>query len=73
MFVLSPARYSSRHAGFLWSLSQARQASSKRWQARQQKDRFTREAAVQGLKSRAAFKLLQVPNAGNCCDQYALT
>lgn len=39
---------------------QVRQASSKRWQARQQKDQFTKEAAVQGLKSRAAFKLLQV-------------
>ncbi|KAL4901963.1 hypothetical protein BDW74DRAFT_169912 [Aspergillus multicolor] len=34
-------------------------SSSKRWQARQLKDHFTREAAVQGLKSRAAFKLLQ--------------
>ena len=39
-----------------------RHSSSKRWQARQLKDRFTREAAVQGLKSRAAFKLLQVSN-----------
>lgn len=37
-----------------------RPSSSKRWQARQLKDHFTREAAVQGLKSRAAFKLLQV-------------
>ncbi|KAK2762823.1 2' O-ribose methyltransferase [Arachnomyces sp. PD_36] len=35
-------------------------SSNKRWQARQSKDRFTREAAVQGLKSRAAFKLLQL-------------
>ncbi|KAJ5988246.1 hypothetical protein N7481_003456 [Penicillium waksmanii] len=41
-------------------LGQIRWASSKRWQARQQKDQFTREAAVQGLKSRAAFKLLQI-------------
>ncbi|CAI7568246.1 unnamed protein product [Penicillium pancosmium] len=41
-------------------LGQVRWASSKRWQARQQKDQFTREAAVQGLKSRAAFKLLQI-------------
>ncbi|OQE20425.1 hypothetical protein PENSTE_c013G04814 [Penicillium steckii] len=41
-------------------LGQLRWASSKRWQARQQKDQFTREAAVQGLKSRAAFKLLQI-------------
>ncbi|GIJ88415.1 2' O-ribose methyltransferase [Aspergillus pseudoviridinutans] len=37
-----------------------RHSSSKRWQARQIKDRFTRAAAVQGLKSRAAFKLLQI-------------
>ncbi|PYH90533.1 23S ribosomal RNA methyltransferase [Aspergillus ellipticus CBS 707.79] len=37
-----------------------RHLSSKRWQARQLKDHFTREAAVQGLKSRAAFKLLQI-------------
>ncbi|KAJ5785745.1 uncharacterized protein N7503_010957 [Penicillium pulvis] len=41
-------------------LGQIRQSSSKRWQARQHKDQFTREAAVQGLKSRAAFKLLQI-------------
>ncbi|KAL4885385.1 FtsJ-like methyltransferase-domain-containing protein [Aspergillus karnatakaensis] len=39
---------------------QIRLSSSKRWQARQLKDHFTREAAVQGLKSRAAFKLLQI-------------
>ncbi|GIJ98951.1 2' O-ribose methyltransferase [Aspergillus viridinutans] len=37
-----------------------RHSSSKRWQARQIKDHFTRAAAVQGLKSRAAFKLLQI-------------
>ncbi|KAJ5097561.1 hypothetical protein N7456_008282 [Penicillium angulare] len=41
-------------------ISQIRLSSSKRWQARQHKDQFTREAAVQGLKSRAAFKLLQI-------------
>jgi 21S rRNA (uridine2791-2'-O)-methyltransferase len=45
---------------YLQAFGQVRQASSKRWQARQQKDQFTKEAAVQGLKSRAAFKLLQV-------------
>ncbi|CBF79360.1 uncharacterized protein ANIA_10940 [Aspergillus nidulans FGSC A4] len=39
---------------------QKRFSSSKRWQARQLKDHYTREAAVQGLKSRAAFKLLQI-------------
>ncbi|KAK2747613.1 2' O-ribose methyltransferase [Onygenales sp. PD_40] len=37
-----------------------RHASSKRWQARQAKDKYSREATVQGLKSRAAFKLLQI-------------
>ena len=39
---------------------QKRLSSSNRWKARQRNDSFTREAAVQGLKSRAAFKLLQV-------------
>src|SRR2546430_53317 len=44
------------------SLSQSRwsSSSSKRWQARQSRDKFSREAKVQGLKSRAAFKLLEV-------------
>ena len=35
-------------------------ASSKRWQARQATDRSALRAKVQGLKSRAAFKLLEV-------------
>lgn len=35
-------------------------SSSKRWQARQGKDRYVTEAKVQNLKSRAAFKLLEV-------------
>ena len=35
--------------------------SSKRWVARQRGDAFTREAKVQQFKSRAAFKLLEVP------------
>ncbi|KAH0538488.1 hypothetical protein FGG08_004937 [Glutinoglossum americanum] len=35
-------------------------SSSGRWQTRQSRDRFSREAKVQGLKSRAAFKLLEV-------------
>lgn len=54
--------YPSRscRATCLQAFGWVRHASSKRWQARQQKDQFTREAAVQGLKSRAAFKLLQV-------------
>ena len=35
-------------------------SSTKRWQSRQGKDKFAKEARVQGLKSRAAFKLLEV-------------
>ncbi|KAJ5757846.1 uncharacterized protein N7511_006540 [Penicillium nucicola] len=58
MFALLPSTW--RHAFRPGKLYQARNASSKRWQARQQKDQFTKEAAVQGLKSRAAFKLLQI-------------
>ena len=42
------------------SLSPCRSASSKQWLSRQTTDRFAREAKVQGLKSRAAFKLLQI-------------
>lgn len=38
-------------------------ASSKRWQTRQLKDRLTINAKVQGLKSRAAFKLLEVSSS----------
>lgn len=52
----------TRGIGLFGSHILKRYSSSKRWQARQLKDRFTREAAVQGLKSRAAFKLLQVLN-----------
>ncbi|KAL8740954.1 MAG: hypothetical protein Q9190_006389 [Brigantiaea leucoxantha] len=35
-------------------------SSSKRWQTRQGKDKFATTAKVQGLKSRAAFKLLEI-------------
>ena len=38
----------------------ASSSSSTRWKSRQAKDPYTREAKVQGLKSRAAFKLLEV-------------
>ena len=40
-------------------------SSSTRWKSRQGRDSFAREAKVQGLKSRAAFKLLEV---GGCGD-----
>ncbi|KAL2802284.1 FtsJ-like methyltransferase-domain-containing protein [Aspergillus granulosus] len=53
-------------------LLQTRLSSSKRWQARQLRDHFTRDAAVQGLKSRAAFKLLQGYAPGSW-SQVALT
>jgi hypothetical protein len=35
-------------------------SSSTRWKSRQGKDLFARKAKVEGLKSRAAFKLLEV-------------
>ena len=35
-------------------------SSSSRWKRRQGSDQFARDAKVQGLKSRAAFKLLEV-------------
>lgn len=42
------------------SLNLRLSSSSTRWKSRQGRDAFTREAKVQGLKSRAAFKLLEV-------------
>ena len=42
------------------SSSSSSSISSKRWQARRLRDRFAIGAKVQGLKSRAAFKLLEV-------------
>ena len=41
-------------AGIRWS------SSSSRWTQRQSGDHYTREARVQNLKSRAAFKLLEM-------------
>lgn len=58
--LLLPITRPGRVGWCLGLLGQVRFSSSRRWQARQHKDQFTREAAVQGLKSRAAFKLLQV-------------
>lgn len=51
----SPTRCSPS-AATMWK----RYASSRRWTDRQGKDQFARAAKVQGLKSRAAFKLLQI-------------
>ena len=48
-----------QHTGFSFR-RHASSASSQRWQTRQAKDRFAINARVQGLKSRAAFKLLEV-------------
>jgi 21S rRNA (uridine2791-2'-O)-methyltransferase len=47
------------------SVRYASSSSSTRWKSRQGKDFFAREARVQGLKSRAAFKLLEV-GANQC-------
>ncbi|KAJ5721144.1 uncharacterized protein N7483_009078 [Penicillium malachiteum] len=60
IFIVSPLWRPLRIFESTNLLGQIRLSSSKRWQARQLKDQFTREAAVQGLKSRAAFKLLQI-------------
>ena len=42
------------------ALHYASSSSSTRWKARQSHDSFAREAKVAGLKSRAAFKLLEI-------------
>ncbi|KAI1997095.1 2' O-ribose methyltransferase, partial [Ophidiomyces ophidiicola] len=39
-----------------------RLASSSRWQSRQSRDIYRKQAIIEGLKSRAAFKLLQINN-----------
>ncbi|KAE8146261.1 ribosomal RNA large subunit methyltransferase J [Aspergillus avenaceus] len=57
---LQPLPFRSTNAPTIISSAPKRFASSKRWQTRQLKDRFTREAAVKGLKSRAAFKIMQI-------------
>ena len=44
-------------------------SSSKRWQTRQGKDKFATQAKVQGLKSRAAFKLLEVGSNISCSSR----
>ena len=54
-------------------ITSVRHASSSRWQARQSRDRFAREAKVQGLKSRAAFKLLQARSSMSAWPRIRLT
>ncbi|KAH8169504.1 ftsJ-like methyltransferase domain-containing protein [Sarocladium implicatum] len=44
----------------LQSQSRAASSGSSRWKQRQGNDAYTRDAKVQGLKSRAAFKLLEM-------------
>ncbi|OJJ50440.1 hypothetical protein ASPZODRAFT_126302 [Penicilliopsis zonata CBS 506.65] len=57
-YFFRPKKLSPRP--FITARQSSSSSSSKRWQSRQLKDQFTREATVQGLKSRAAFKLLQI-------------
>ncbi|KIW41386.1 uncharacterized protein PV06_06949 [Exophiala oligosperma] len=56
----SSASTSPTHCSRSISTSGARYSSSRRWTDRQRGDQFARAAKVQGLKSRAAFKLLQI-------------
>ncbi|MCJ1325017.1 2' O-ribose methyltransferase [Thelotrema lepadinum] len=49
-------RLARQHAAFKYYAS----FSSRQWQTRQGKDKFSRDAKVLGLKSRAAFKLLEM-------------
>lgn len=52
----------------------ARSASSAtRWKTRQGSDPFAREAKLKGLKSRAAFKLLEVRLTYFLCSNVVLT
>ncbi|KAF7185576.1 rRNA methyltransferase 2, mitochondrial [Pseudocercospora fuligena] len=50
---IRPGRHDQQHC-------LASSSSSTRWKARQGKDSYAREAKVAGLKSRAAFKLLEI-------------
>lgn len=54
-------------------LARSSSSSSKRWQNRQGKDKFAISAKVQGLKSRAAFKLLEVRLLLCSAEKYGLT
>ena len=52
-------RLNSRNASVNFG-RHASSSSTNRWQSRQAKDKFAKLAKVQGLKSRAAYKLLEV-------------
>ncbi|OIW28937.1 23S ribosomal RNA methyltransferase [Coniochaeta ligniaria NRRL 30616] len=63
-FLTANQRVSSSHQyydfDFVPSVHVRRSSSNSRWKQRQGSDVFAREAKVQGLKSRAAFKLLEM-------------
>ncbi|KAI0996996.1 hypothetical protein K3495_g11187 [Podosphaera aphanis] len=50
---------------FLFPIRHSSSTSSTRWTQRQSKDPYAREAKVRGLKSRAAFKLLEIDSKYN--------
>jgi hypothetical protein len=53
--------FRSAHKSAFLAFRNARcSSSSTRWKSRQSSDKYSKEAKVQGLKSRAAFKLLEV-------------
>ncbi|KAI0406520.1 23S ribosomal RNA methyltransferase [Xylaria palmicola] len=66
--LVTTAAVAAAQAPFVWGVPAASPAcsgarwssSNSRWKQRQGKDFFAREAKVQGLKSRAAFKLLEM-------------
>lgn len=47
-------------------------SSSTRWKTRQGNDSFARKAKLEGLKSRAAFKLLEVRYISSCAGERAV-
>ncbi len=51
---------STTHIDTVRHASSASSSSSTRWKSRQSRDTFAKEAKVAGLKSRAAFKLLEI-------------
>ncbi|KAH7058973.1 FtsJ-like methyltransferase-domain-containing protein [Macrophomina phaseolina] len=60
--VAAVHRHDSRPTTSIPTGGSARAASSStRWKSRQGRDRYAKEAKVRGLKSRAAFKLLERP------------